>query len=1123
MIQTQAQCPKCGEPVSVSASDGLCPKCLVLGVLGRKMLASPDDSAASGRAAQLPRRFGDYELLSEIARGGMGVIYRARHRRLQRIVALKMIRAAHLAGPAEVRRFLLEAEAAARLDHPNIVPIYEVGECDAQHYFTMKLVEGGSLAEQMSNESAHDSAAASATRHSARVLAKLARAVHYAHQRGVLHRDLKPANILLDANGEPLVTDFGLAKLVHGDSGLTLDGAVLGTPAYMAPESADGSTQYTTAGDVYSLGAIFYQMLAGRPPFAAENLTALLRKISDEEPVPPSECESNHQITLRTSPLSPDLETICLKCLEKNPARRYPDAAALADDLERWLRHEPILARQSSAWEKTAKWIRRKPALATLLAVCVVGAASFTFVILTNEKRLSHERNNAFVQERLARRAAQLAVAEARRASTNEFATRLNLYVSDVFLAQRALDDGNFGLARRALESHVPSAGQTGQRGFEWHYFWRRSQGEQVQTLLAHTQSVTCLAFSRDGQTLVSGGHDGVVRFWNRTNGSGFTAGLTLPPTRVMTRTEEDAMMAGIVAASPELLALLATGSDRPSGIALRSRPGNLRELSALALSADGRWLATGSVGSYVRVWNLTTLAVEFVVPLATVKEVAFTPDSQRLIVGESGPSENRGPGLVAIFDLASHSRTRTLTDTTGNFTLAPDGKILAVSSFQSGVLFLDLADGQTVRELPTADQVQSLAFSPDGQTLAGLTRQHREVRLWDTATLASRGQFSTDPGRIIAMYFSPDSGTLATAGADHAVRLWDAATQRERGRRSGHGDEVLALACSPTGDVIASAGKDLSVRLWRMEAERAGEAWPASWEPAFATDDGQHVAHRIEKDRAGWWRVADGRRVELPADAPREVLGLDPVKQTLTTLRREATNTWIEFWNTDGQLEGPPVELQGVAGNTRPSATAGAAKLCALAGARAGVALHDLRTGGKLLELDWGRTHLNRLLFSPDGQRLAGFNWPNRVRVWETTTGRVLSEWRSPDGKIQAMAFSPDGQLLATGGDDNRISLWNTGSGARVTVLRGHKAEIKALAFTPDGRTLASSSTDLTVKLWHTPTWRELGTVRRDGLFTFLEFAGDGRTLFAGEYRKAMRVLRSREEGVTGNTADAR
>jgi eukaryotic-like serine/threonine-protein kinase len=314
-----------------------------------RRMAEPATLPLSGPQPALAtvRYFGDYELLEEIARGGMGVVYKARQVSLNRLVAIKMILGGSFAGDLTVQRFRKEAEAGAQLDHPNIVPIYEVGEHEGQHYFAMKLIEGGSLA-------AARSAAPAESRSAAKRVATVACAVHHAHQRGILHRDLKPGNILIDAEGEPHITDFGLARRIEGDSRLTQSGAIVGTPCYMAPEQA-----LTTLADVYSLGAILYEQLTGRPPFQAETPLDTALQVVERDPIAPR--------TLNPK-VDADVETICLKCLAKEPNGRYESAAALADDLERLLRGEPIRARPAGAWEQAVKWVKRQPAVAAFFA-----------------------------------------------------------------------------------------------------------------------------------------------------------------------------------------------------------------------------------------------------------------------------------------------------------------------------------------------------------------------------------------------------------------------------------------------------------------------------------------------------------------------------------------------------------------------------------------------------------------------------------------------------------------------------------------------------------------------------------------------------------------------------------
>ncbi len=357
-ITTGTFCRKCGAAIPPNSPQHSCGACLLETGLG------PDEPVAGGgdpgRPMPLLMDFGDYELLEQIGRGGQGVVFRARQKSLNRIVALKVIGLGHWATEAHLKRFRLEAEAAARLEFPSIVPIHEVGERDGSCYFSMKFVEGGQLDEVARREPMP-------IRRAAELIANVARTVHYAHEHGILHRDIKPGNILLDAKGEPHLTDFGLARLVESESTVTRTMEVLGTPSYMAPEQAVGNNAaVSSVTDVYGLGAVLYQLLTGQPLFAGGTIYETIKPLLDTEP---------RQPRLLNPKIDRDLSTICLKCLEKDPKGRYSSALALAEDLEHWLKHEPILARHTGILTRGQKWVRRNPTSA-LLAASVVGLAA---------------------------------------------------------------------------------------------------------------------------------------------------------------------------------------------------------------------------------------------------------------------------------------------------------------------------------------------------------------------------------------------------------------------------------------------------------------------------------------------------------------------------------------------------------------------------------------------------------------------------------------------------------------------------------------------------------------------------------------------------------------------------
>jgi WD40 repeat protein/tRNA A-37 threonylcarbamoyl transferase component Bud32 len=957
------------------------------------------------------RYFGDYVLLDVLGRGGMGIVYKAHQVSLNRAVALKMIRDGKLAGAEDVRRFRQEAEAAAQLDHPGIVPIYEVGEHDGQNYFSMKLVEGGSLAEQL-DRYAQD------PRNAAGLVAAVARAVHHGHRRGTLHRDLKPSNILLDRSGLPMVTDFGLARRIEGGGELTQTGAILGTPPYMAPEQAVGRGRaITVATDVYGLGAVLYATLTGRPPFQADSVAETLAQVRDHEPESPA--RHNRRVDR-------DLETICLKSLQKDAPKRYPSAEALAEDLERWLAGEPIRARPVRPWERSMKWARRRPVTASLIAllllITVLGSAG---VIWQRSKT-------------------RAALAEA----------RANLYFHLIRAADREWWSSNVRRVEELLGECPPE-----NRAWEWHYLERRNHAERL-TLPGRLGFGGHILFSPDGRQIAATGENGAVSVWDATRGAVLYAlgGHEVSGVPTVAFSADGRQLAVNRGTGVEIL-------DATTGQKLRDVGGGTSEANPPAggarlrpFSGDRTWDQLVLDAATGRVLRSRDSYGPYVV-------VAVSADGR--LLARSDP----GLGDITLRELTDDRPRTTLRGharSVESLALDADGRVLA-STDEEGLLILwDTTDGHPLHRL-SAGRCWGLVFSPDGKTLAS-GGQDRCVTLRDVATGRTIRTLRGHDDWVASLAFNAGGTQLASLDAAGIAKVWDPATDSAVRRLKGPGVEVGDFRFSPDGRHVATVeGKpvtrwevEVTVRLWDLASGKAVRTLRGFAEEYVSnvaySPDGTRLAlsmgPRPDDHHVHVWDAASGRELLTVPDHGHMVRAV----AFHSAGTRIATADWagtLTVWDAaSGQ------ELLAVSAHDCPITevvfSPDGRRIATAAGedGRGEAVLWDAETGNRQLLLQGHADWVFAVAFSPDGRRLATASGDRTIRVWDTASGQLLLTLRGHQDRVSSVCFSPDGRRLASAGQDRVVKLWDGRTGREIVSLSeaGH-----AVTFNPDGRLLGT------------------------------------------------------------------
>jgi len=1033
----------------------------------------PEAEVASGAI------LGDFEILGELGSGGMGVVYHARQRSLNREVALKVLPPAMSADPVALARFRREVTALGRCDHPNLVRVLAAGKVGETHYYAMEYISGTDLAgiyEVLSSwqhsgaklHGGHLTAAVSSSSdlalkrreglpdvekvkpgpppkleegesyyiRLARLTVETAQGVAHLHENGVIHRDIKPGNVMVTRDGRrAVVMDLGLAQTADRSMSLTLSNVkVLGTLRYMAPEQLQRQLmEVDHRADIYALGATLYELACLRPVYSGEGQQELIKQKLLDEPEPP----------LKANPRLPrDLATIIEVTLQRRPQDRYQSAADLATDLRAFANGEPIQARPSSLWTRTKRRVLRHKAIAAVVCgAFVLTIALVTGWVITLQRRTRQAQQAAGAArkaERQAQRERARAQALARKESTVRVCIKARQF-SDTPLLRMIQWNAERGIAHPKL------------------------------IIGGRDHPVSCFAFSRDGALLASGCLDNTIRLWDTATGKQI--------------------------------------------VLLKGHEGPVRTLAFGP--PDGKLLASGGGDDTIRLWDVGT-GKEILPPRnheGSVASVAFSPDGKLLaLAGSAG---------VSLLDVPTRKSVSTLSrDHSSCVAFSPDGKLLAAECRNRTVVWDVAARKETfsvrwegaARKGPSNDgrgtrTVRWLAFSPDGKVLASAGPWG--TQLWRVGAW-SEGRTLMEAFSTVA--FSPDSDLMASEGDRHTIRLWDVKTGEETLTVVGPPGDIRSIAFSPDGTTLA-AGSAETIELWRIRIGRAtrtlrakGRSGQSIRSVAFSRD-GKLLA-AAGHTAIGLWDVAGGQEVHRPPHHDLDVIcvAFSPDGKFLASADDDTIRLWdATTWERRHSLGGHRSGITSLAFSPD-------GRLLASGARDKTIRLWDVATGEEILASRIREGGVEALAFSPDGKHIAsaiGGGWGESIAIWDAATGKRGLAFGGDDAQVYSLAFSPDGKLLASGASDRTIKLWDLATGKAISTLSGHTGEVRAVAFRPPGgKVVASGSLDGAIRLWDLATGETILTLlsHEEGVES-VAFSPDGKLLGSGSRERTIKL----------------